>query len=91
MDEEQIRIELKKLLAEQRKLKQNIRCQKYRAKMLKVPGWIEKEKERHHNDYMNHRKVRLAKAVIWQGNNRKRVNEIHRRSYNKKAGKPYWT
>jgi len=87
MNEEQLRLEIKKLVAERQRLLQNIRCQKYRAKMLKVSGFKEKEKIRHHNDYVKNKPMILIKTRLWQKANPKKVNAIRRNHYwNHKLG-----
>lgn len=87
MNEEQLRLEIKKLVAERRRLKQMIRCKKLREKWKKIPGWIEKEKVRHHNDYIKNKQVVLVRSTLWRKTNPKRANAIRRNHYwNKKLG-----
>ena len=86
-DVELIKKKLKKLLTERRRLKQNIRCRLLREKWKKIPGWIEKEKIRHHNDYVKNKPLVLARSTLWRKTNPKRANEIRRNHYwNKKLG-----
>jgi len=87
MNEEQLRLKIKRLVAERRKLKHRIRCRLLREKWKKIPGWVEKEKKRHHNDYVKNKPLVLARSTLWRKTNPKRANEIRRNYYwNRKFG-----
>lgn len=87
-DIERIKLELKKLLDEKRKLKHQIRCRNWRERQMKKnPNFKKQESKRHHQDYLEHKPEIIIKSTSWRHAHRERFNQLHRNHYwNKKLG-----